>query len=78
MPIGVGLRYVGGRVLGETCQAALFTGVFVGVVGWLAITWDSRLGAEGITRGLAFAAIAGLIGGLVWAQCEKPRRASTQ
>ncbi|MFY0617590.1 hypothetical protein [Shimia sp.] len=78
MPVGLGLRYLGGKVLGETYAAALASGVFVGCLGWLAITWDSRLTSDGVAIGLVFASIAGLIGGLVWAAFETSKQRIVQ
>lgn len=78
MPVGLAVRYLGGKVLGETYAAALASGVFVGCLSWLAITWDSRLTSDGVAIGLAFASIAGLIGGLVWAAIETSKKEVVQ
>lgn len=78
MPVGLGVRYLGGKALGETYAAALASGVFVGCLGWLAITWDSRLTSDGVAIGLVFALIAGLIGGFVWAAIETAKQRIVQ
>ncbi len=74
MPVGLAVRYLGGKVLGETYAAALASGVFVGCLGWLAITWNSILSGIGVAIGLVFALVAGLIGGLVWAAIETSKK----
>ncbi len=74
MPVGLGVRYLGGKVLGETYAAALASGVCVGCLSWLAITWDSSLTSEGVAIGLVLASVAGLIGGLVWAAIETSKK----